>query len=57
MTKRGDEGQNPGRKDECSGTKDLLNSCKLNLLKDLKTSGEDLTGKFKNSQDEIFTRK
>ena len=57
MTKGGDEGQNLGRKDECSGTKDLLNSCKLNLLKDSKTSGEDLTGKLINSQHEIFTKK
>jgi hypothetical protein len=44
-----DEGQNIGRKDEYSGTRDLLNSCKLNLLKDSKTSGEDLTGKLTNS--------
>ena len=57
MTKGGDEGQNLGRKYECSGTKDLLNSCKLNLLKDSKTPGEDLTGKLTNSQDKIFTKK
>ena len=52
-----DERQNIVRKDECSGREDLLNSCKLNLLKDSKTSGEDLTGKLTNSQDEIFTKK
>jgi hypothetical protein len=44
MTKGGEEGQNSGRKDECSRTKDPLNSCKLNLLKDSKTFGKDLTG-------------
>jgi hypothetical protein len=41
-----DEGQNIGRKDGCSGTKDLLNLCKLNLLKDSKTPGKYLTGKL-----------
>ncbi len=46
MTKGGDEGQNSGRKDECSRTKDPLNSCKLNLLKNSKISGEDLTSKL-----------
>ena len=51
------EGQNMGRKDEGSGTKDLLNSCKLNLLKDSNTSDEDLTGKLLHSQDETFTKK
>ncbi len=38
-------------------TKDLLNSCKLNLFRDAKIPGEDLTGgKLTNSQDEIFNK-